>query len=261
MFATNSAEETTKLVSQHGGQVVKEPHQVFNKGIMAAFTDPEGIPFAVWQPLESRGMPKYDDQWKTGILTWSECNTRDADKAFQFYSSVFGYEQTIGDHDYRSWLAGDYFACGAMAVKEAEWADSPGHWMTYVNVDNVDAACEKVKELGGTIRVGPVTIPDMITFAIVVDPVGVVVSICSGVGTVLDRAIRNEKKLVKQTRQIIALESQIRQVQSVISEEESDSHLLQILKGIFAGEKSDKKRSREEPENDELPVKKLREDE
>jgi hypothetical protein len=50
----------------------------------------------------------------------------------------------------------------------------PPNWTGYIGVDDVDAACAKVKSLGGSVRREPVDIPGIGRFAIVADPSGAV---------------------------------------------------------------------------------------
>jgi len=47
----------------------------------------------------------------------------------------------------------------------------PG-WNGYIEVDDVDAAAQKIKEQGGVIHRGPIDVPGTITFAVVADPQG-----------------------------------------------------------------------------------------
>lgn len=49
-FQTPDADATAKAVEQGGGVVRAEPFDVMEAGRMAAFTDPGGAEFAVWQP-------------------------------------------------------------------------------------------------------------------------------------------------------------------------------------------------------------------
>jgi predicted enzyme related to lactoylglutathione lyase len=49
-------------------------------------------------------------------------------------------------------------------------AHIPSYWMPYFQVANCDASSAKVKELGGSIMVGPQDIPNTGRFAIASDP-------------------------------------------------------------------------------------------
>src|SRR3954453_13075647 len=49
------ADETAAKVRAAGGSVLMEPYDVFDAGRMAAFADPAGAPFLVWQAGTHRG--------------------------------------------------------------------------------------------------------------------------------------------------------------------------------------------------------------
>jgi len=48
----------------------------------------------------------------------------------------------------------------------------PTQWLTYVGVDEINAATEKAKTLGANILKGPMEIPNIGWFTILVDPTG-----------------------------------------------------------------------------------------
>jgi len=44
------------------------------------------------------------------------------------------------------------------------------HWIGYVGVDDVDAAVDRIKQLGGAVHVPPTDVPNISRFSVVVDP-------------------------------------------------------------------------------------------
>jgi uncharacterized protein len=46
----------------------------------------------------------------------------------------------------------------------------PPQWMGYVEVDDVDAAVDRIKQLGGAVHVPPTDLPDISRFSVVADP-------------------------------------------------------------------------------------------
>ena len=48
----------------------------------------------------------------------------------------------------------------------------PSHWLSYINVDDVDASTNKAKELGAQVFVEPTDIPDIGRFSVIKDPTG-----------------------------------------------------------------------------------------
>ena len=57
-----------------------------------------------------------------------------------------------------------------------EMGEVPSHWMVYFAVSDCDASAEKVKSLGGNLRVPPTDIPEIGRFAVAQDPQGAVFS-------------------------------------------------------------------------------------
>jgi hypothetical protein len=119
-----------------------------------------------------------------GNFVWYELMTTDPDAAKTFYRSVVGWdvqEMSNAGMPYTILVAGDQMAAGLMAMPP-EAKGAPPNWMGYVGVDDVDAACEKVKGLGGKVHMPPRDIPDMGRFAVLEDPQGAFFSIYQGLG-------------------------------------------------------------------------------
>jgi hypothetical protein len=116
---------------------------------------------------------------KHGTICWTELATKDAEAAKKFYTELFGWtlhpSQAVG-MDYTEFANGDE-RCGGIMQMTAEFGDMPSHWMSYVAVDDVDAAAEKVKELGGNICVPPCDIPNVGRFCVINDPTGATISL------------------------------------------------------------------------------------
>ena len=83
-FQTPDADATVKAVEQAGGSVRVPPMDVFTAGRLAAFTDPAGGDFAVWQPGDVQGL---ETVMEPNSLCWTELYTTDAAAAKDFYRS------------------------------------------------------------------------------------------------------------------------------------------------------------------------------
>jgi uncharacterized protein len=116
-----------------------------------------------------------------GSFVWQELNTRDPQKARDFFAGLLGWT-------YKEWdmgPAGIYLLIehggkqigGIMHMKGPEWGDMAPHWMTYVSVPDVDAAAARVTELGGTVCVPPTDIPSVGRFSVINDPSGATLSL------------------------------------------------------------------------------------
>jgi len=166
----DDADEVAAKVSSNGGRVIMAPFDVMDVGRMGIFADPAGAVFGVWQAKSHLGAGLVN---VPGTLCWNELITTDVEGAKSFYGSVFGWgEQTHeGAMTYTEWKLGDR-SVGGMMAKTAEMpAEMPPFWGVYFAVADTDAAVEKVKELGGTVLMGPSDIEPG-RFAVVADTTG-----------------------------------------------------------------------------------------
>ncbi|MEH6727943.1 MAG: VOC family protein, partial [Hyphomicrobiales bacterium] len=112
---------------------------------------------------------------RVGTPIWYELMTPDPDAAQQFYEPVMGwtFEAMPGglNLDYRIASAKDKSVAGVMRTPDhAE--TMPSMWFVYIGVEDVDAAAEKVKLLGGSVDIEPTDIPGVGRFAFCTDPQG-----------------------------------------------------------------------------------------
>lgn len=114
-----------------------------------------------------------------GRFVWHDLMTTDAAKSKEFYSALFDWQiqdRPMQGFTYHQLIAGP----GPIGGIVEEKAIPMSHWMPYVAVDDVDAAAEKCKSLGGTVCVPPTDIPDTGRFSVVGDPQGAFFSIYKG---------------------------------------------------------------------------------
>jgi predicted enzyme related to lactoylglutathione lyase len=155
-FCSNNADETALKVKENGGTIVKEPFDVKDIGRMAIFKDLEGGEFRVWQSKTHFGIPHVDDTDLAnipGFPVWFELNTRDLNRAINFYEKVFGWDHITKDTEsnYTILFKGNEQVGGAIQISD-EWPkETPSHWITYFQVNDVEGSEKLVKELGGNI--------------------------------------------------------------------------------------------------------------
>ncbi|HYZ99609.1 MAG TPA: VOC family protein [Acidimicrobiales bacterium] len=175
-----SADGTATKVRDAGGGVVMEPSDVMEAGRMAAFTDPEGAAFCIWQAKEHRGAQVVNE---AGSLAFNGLNTRDVAGARSFYGSVFGWT-TLAVNGAEMWTLpgyGDYLErdnpdlrrqiaeVGGPAGYEDVVAsinpiphdqpETPPHWSVTFSADDPDATAARATELGGNVIVPPLDVP------------------------------------------------------------------------------------------------------
>jgi predicted enzyme related to lactoylglutathione lyase len=167
---------TVAKVKDAGGTVAGEPTDVPGAGRMAVCADPQGAPFSLWQPVGFAGAGYVNEP---GAWCWSELGARAPDKALAFYVEVFGWRaEPFRDSDTdRVFFVGDMPVASVTAVTEAREA-----WAVYFQVDECDAAVERVVELGGKSLGDPTVTPDIGRMAEVADPQGAVFWLLSGPG-------------------------------------------------------------------------------
>ncbi len=181
--ATPDAEEVARRVEASGGKVLIAPFDVLDAGRMAAFLDTSGTPFSVWQ---AGNFPGAMTVTEPGAFAWNELMTRDPDAAVDFYGRVLGWTAKVNanpDMPYTEFQLDGRSIAGMMPMIGDAWpADLPDHWMVYFAVEDCDAACEKVKELGGPVSVPPTDAPGVGRFAVVGDPTGAFFSVIALAG-------------------------------------------------------------------------------
>ncbi|MCK6590132.1 MAG: VOC family protein [Polyangiaceae bacterium] len=175
-FQSESADADVARVKENGGQVMMGPMDVMEEGRLAFCMDPTGAAFGLWQSKRHQGAGVINQH---GAMTWSEVCTRDAVKARDFYSAVFGLEGRKIDAsgmEYYTLHKGDATAAGVLQMNERFPAEIPPHWMPYFAVNKVDDTVKKVNELGGKVLNGPFDSPYG-RIAVVADPFGAAFSV------------------------------------------------------------------------------------
>jgi predicted enzyme related to lactoylglutathione lyase len=119
-------------------------------------------------------------------FVWYELMTTDVGAATAFYANLLGWEATDVSQPgmaYHVFTIGGERGAGAMTLPEPARQNGarPG-WGGYIGVDDVDAAADKLKGLGGQVHMGPADIPGVGRFAAVSDPQGVMFTLFRGDG-------------------------------------------------------------------------------
>ena len=116
-----------------------------------------------------------------GSVHWTELMTRDVAGACEFYGKVCGWSfesVPMPGFDYVLGSAGGKPVVGIMDMtKSGSDADTPPFWMTYIGVDDVDAAAKAASAGGGTVESGPFDVPNVGRIAILRDPSGALVGL------------------------------------------------------------------------------------
>src|ERR1700732_4716655 len=104
-------------------------------------------------------------------FVWYELMTTDIETAKAFYANVVGWGTRDAGLAYNLFTVGDAPVTGLMNLPEdARRTGATPHWIGYVGVDDVDAAVDPIKQLGGAVYVPPTDVPDVSRFSVVADP-------------------------------------------------------------------------------------------
>jgi predicted enzyme related to lactoylglutathione lyase len=109
-----------------------------------------------------------------GTFSWTDLSTSDAEGAQRFYTGLFPWEPEDlplpEGGVYTMLLLDGKRACAISAAREGQMTA----WLSYVTVDDVDAAARRVGELGGTPLAEPFDVMEAGRMAVVQDPTGAV---------------------------------------------------------------------------------------
>jgi predicted enzyme related to lactoylglutathione lyase len=120
-----------------------------------------------------------------GTFTWNELVTRDPESCKTFFTQILGWTardvempaEGPGPGIYTVFMKDGKDVAGMFKLEGPAAKGVPNHWMSYIAVDDVDAACDKAEKLGGEIKVHPTTIPGVGRFCVIADPTGATVSL------------------------------------------------------------------------------------
>jgi predicted enzyme related to lactoylglutathione lyase len=169
-------------VVEAGGAILKPATDVPGMLRFIVVADPQGAPFIIFTSDPKMPSPVDRPAPPTpGTVGWHELYASDMESAFEFYSSLFGWEK-VTDMEmgpmgtYRVFGVGEKQIGGMM--KKAPEIPVPC-WGFYFQVDAIGAAIERVKAGGGSILNGPMQVPGGSWIIQGVDPQGAIFSLVS----------------------------------------------------------------------------------
>lgn len=168
---TADLEATMHRALELGGRVIEPPREVPDGWRAAVVADPTGAAFGLVQGSADFGFSTSGDPERP---VWCDLMTRDRTEAQRFYTELFGWRPELDPAmDYtRFTLAGEAVA-GMVDLSTEAPPEAPAHWLPYFVVDDVESACDRVTEAGGTVSSPPMTVGPAV-FATVEDPDGAV---------------------------------------------------------------------------------------
>ncbi|MEZ5744207.1 MAG: VOC family protein [Sphingomonadaceae bacterium] len=111
-----------------------------------------------------------------GDFVWYELMTTDPEAAQAFYSGLLGWsfeDSSFNETDYRTFSGSKGQVGGFLGLSEEMISGgSRPAWLGYIDVDDLDAAIDKIKRHGGSVAFGPGEVPGVGPFAMVMGPQG-----------------------------------------------------------------------------------------
>ena len=182
-FATDDVDATAASAASLGGKVLMPPMSIPNVGRMAMLADPQGHPFYVMRGESEEPSQAFVSCRGSNLAhgVWNELTAQDQDSALDFYGALLGLRHEgsmpmgpLGDYKFIH-LAGTG-SNGEPVTIGASMNSFPGSsagWQVYFAADDVDAALDRLKNLGGSVVQGPDQIPGGDFAVVAQDPAGV----------------------------------------------------------------------------------------
>jgi uncharacterized protein len=172
-LAVDDVDATVAAAKTAGASVHMGPQTLEGVGRMAFLSDPQGAAFYVMRG-DGDGESRAFAPGAPGHGAWNELVADDPDAAIGFYSGLFGWTRgqvvpmgEMGDYQLMSHGGRDV---GAI-MRRPPNVPHPV-WTAYFQVEDLDAACERVRSAGGQVVFGPVPVPGDERIIMGVDPQG-----------------------------------------------------------------------------------------
>lgn len=164
--------------SAAGGTVIVPPMDAGGMGRYAGFMDPQGAVVNAWKG--NGGDSPMPERPGVGMFCWEQLNTTAPADALAFYGKVFGWTNRPfeGGGDMKVFEAG---GAGIASVMQNP-PGVPAHWLSYVVVDKLASAYERVKQQGGKVMVERIDVPTVGTIGVIQDNVGAIIGVFEAPG-------------------------------------------------------------------------------
>jgi uncharacterized protein len=170
------ADAAVARAKELGGGAHTDAFDVMDAGRMAVLQDPQGAYFMVWEPRANIGAQLVNGP---GLLSWNELYTPDMQAASTFYGELFGWTTAPFENSPAPYLIITNGESGNGGICPSQPPGAPPYWLVYFGVEELDAALEKVGELGGSVMAGPIDI-QIAKIAVVADPQGAAFALYDG---------------------------------------------------------------------------------
>lgn len=168
----DDVDASTAAALEHGGTVLLAPMDMGSVGRMSIVASPSGAAFSLFRegdPATSTDAPN-----NLGGIHWTELHSTDVDADLAWLQAVFGYETSTmplpDGSTYYLLNSGPGATAGGLMAQMNPGA--PSHWLSWVWVDDVDAALLRVGANGGKALSEAMDMAGIGRMAVVADPTG-----------------------------------------------------------------------------------------
>jgi len=166
-----------------GGMVHRAPDNIPGVGRFAVVADPHGAVICLFKPnMPDAPMPPAPAPTSPGTVGWNELHAGNGAEAFEFYSSIFGWQKDMAVDMgplgvYQTFKLGDR-AIGGIMTKMAQMPMAC--WTYYFTVPSIRKAAAIVTGNGGKLLMDPHQVPGGSWIFPAIDPQGAMFAITSG---------------------------------------------------------------------------------
>jgi uncharacterized protein len=157
--SVSDVDGTAERIRRRGGTVYVPPTNT-NIGRISVVADPQTAILGLVNALKPGLQWQGGELDRPGRVGWHELLAADWGQAFAFYGEIFGWQKADGQIDaagtYQLFSAAGQTIGGMFTKRPVEQVP---YWLYYFNVDNLDAAAERVRAAGGRIFEGPFEVP------------------------------------------------------------------------------------------------------
>jgi uncharacterized protein len=164
----DDADAMAARIAEAGGTILVPPMDVPEEGRFLMAQDPTGAVFGVWQPRRHTGAERVNAPYS---LVWNELQTRDVERAIQFYNQVFGWEESRREEGYVGLAVEGRRQAGILPIGESR-GNIPSNWAVYFLVEEVADTVRRAEGLGAEIHVPETALDERSSFAVLRDPQG-----------------------------------------------------------------------------------------
>jgi predicted enzyme related to lactoylglutathione lyase len=176
-FYTDDIDISAATAASLGGTVFMGPMEIPGAGVMALVTDPTGATHGLWQAREFQG---FGVAYEANAPGWFDHASNDPDAAAAYYSTLTGHTVIEPSPGMKVLNVGEqWFA----SVSQNQIPERPGaQWNSIYVVDTLEAARNKIRELGGTIVLEEMPVPGS-SICVFIEPVMNTVVTIMGAGS------------------------------------------------------------------------------